>query len=375
MRRKVFLLGTGRHLPGDPIPVERAQEVLGPLTDAPPRIRRWMEEMGPVMRQLLDIEVVHYALDPRTRQFTEDNVTMAEKAARQALEAAGMTPGDLDLLCYGSAHQDQMPTASVRIQKALGIDSCAEFSIHANCTSAYKAFYLAHHLLADGHYDRALAVSAGISSSELRAEYFNQQKVDKESLFLRWFLSDGAGAAVLGVDPPARGPVIEVECTYVESVGGNRPSLMFNHRPAYWMSPVEEFEAAAHHLRQTFRNELATGVFQEPGGSVFLKGYLRMLARAGIDPLAVDHLQVNLPARHIVESVAAELQGIGFPRERIDQRMARMGYAGPPMTFLAMDAFLRETGLGPGRRLASFVTEVSQFMQAGWVLRRCDGGA
>ncbi len=369
MPRPVYVAATGSYLPGPPIPVERAQEILGPLADAPPRIRRWMESMAPVMREILDIGFVHYAMDPATREFTDDNVTMATKASRAALAAAGMEAGQVGLLAYGSAHQDQMPTASVRIQEALGIEACAELSIHANCTSAYKALYLAHRLLEAGQHDTALVVSSGISSSELRAEYYNQPLVDKESLFLRWFLSDGAGAVVLTTEPSRALPIV-VESTYIESVGGRRPSLMFNHRPAYWMNPRQEFEAGAHHLRQRFRDELANGLFQEPGGSVFFNGYLRMMKAAGIAPDDVRWFQVNLPARHIVDSVAAELEAIGVPRSALFTRLDRMGYAGPPMAFIALDALLREETLLPGQRVASFVTEVSKFMQAGYVLRR-----
>ncbi len=372
MARPVYLAGTGAYLPGQPIPVSRAQEVLGPLTGAPDRIRRWMESIAPVMREILDIEVVHYAIDPVTREFTDDNVTMATKAARAALADAGFQPGEVGLITYGSAHQDQMPTASVRIQEALGIEACAEFAIHANCTSAYKALYLAHRLLAAGEYDTALVVSSSMSSSELRAEYYNQALVDKESLFLRWFLCDGAGALVLTTNPARASAAtpIEVEFTYVESVGGKRPSLMFNERPAYWMNPREEFDRGAHHLRQRFRDELAGGLFQEPGGSVFFNGYKRMMAAAGIAANDLRWFQVNLPAKHIVESVVEELATVGVPRSALYTRMDRMGYAGPPMAFIALDALMREEDLAPGDRVVSFVTEVSKFMQAGYVLRR-----
>lgn len=371
MGRKVFVAGTGSYLPGDPIPVERAQAVLGELTEAPPRIRNWMESMAPVMRELLDIDFVHYAMDPVTREFTDDNVTMGTKAARAALDLAGIGASDVGLICYGSAHQDQMPTASVRIQEALDIETCAELSIHANCTSAYKALYLAHRLLADGEHDVGLVVSSGISSSELRAEYLNQALVDKESLFLRWFLCDGAGALVLTTDP-ARSCGLELDCTFIESIGGSRPSLMFNHRPAYWMNPRDEYALGVHHLRQHFRNELATGVFQEPGGSVFFNGFKRMLAKGGIDPATIRWFQVNLPAKHIVESVVEECAALGIGRDALYTRLDRLGYAGPPMPFIVLDRIVRDEAPAPGRRLVSFVTEVSKFMQAGYSVRYDD---
>lgn len=368
MPSPVHIAGSGTFLPGEPIPFERIDEVLGELTDAPPRIRQWMKSTAGVMREILAIRAVHYAFDPATGEYTDDNVTMAVKAARAALSMAGMEPGEIDLICYGSAHQDQMPTASVRIQEALDIERCDELSIHANCTSAYKALYLAHELIKAGKNRHALVLSAGISSSELRADYYNQALVDKESLFLRWFLSDGAGALLLTADP-ARSTGHAVEFTYIESVGGRKPSLMFNRRPALWLNPRREYEQGLHHLRQAFRNALSTGVFQEEGGSVFLNGFKRMVARGRIPLEKIRFFQVNLPARHIAESVMEECARLGIPREAFYTRLDELGYCGPPMALICLDRILREETFRPGDRIASFVTEVSKFMQAGYVVR------
>ncbi|NTU60663.1 MAG: 3-oxoacyl-ACP synthase, partial [Deltaproteobacteria bacterium] len=364
----VYVAGTGHYLPGAPIPVEEIERVLGPLTDAPPKIRRWLETTAPVMRELLAIDYVHYAIDPVTRDFTDDNVTMATKAALAALAQAGVDAGEVDLLCYGSAHQDQMPTASVRIQAALGIEACAELSIHANCTSAYKALYLAHQLLRSGQYRCALVLSAGISSSELRAEYYNQALVDKESLYLRWFLGDGAGAVLLTTDESlSRG--FEVEQTFIESVGGRREPLMYNLRPALWLNPKEEYERGLHHLRQGFRNALSTDVFQQGDGSIFFNGFKRMLARGGVPVEKIRAFQINMPAKHIVESVLEECEAFGIPRSVYWTKLDRLGYCGPPMALIGLDRILAEEAFEPDDRIVSFVTEVSKFMQAGYSIR------
>ena len=373
MSRPVYVTGSGSFLPGDPIPFDRIPQMLGELTGAPPRIQRWLARSHPVMRELLAIRYVHYAMDPQTRRFTEDNVTMAVKAAKRALERAGLVASDVDLICYGSAHQDQMPTASVRIQEALGIETCQELALHANCTSAYKALYLAHQLIAAGLNQTALVLSASISSSELRAEYFNQALADKESLFLRWFLSDGAGALVLSALPPD-GARIAVEQSYHESIGGKRPSLMFNQRPAYWMDPRQEWAEGRHHLRQRFRNALGGELFQEEGGSVFFHGLQRMLAQGEIPPQRVRYFQVNLPAKHIAESVMEECQALGIAAGAYFSSLDELGYCGPPMALIGLDRILRHEILEPGDRVLSFVTEVSKFMQAGYALR-CDAGA
>lgn len=368
MARSVYVTGSGTYLPGDPIPFESIGSVLGDLPDAPPRIRKWLKSTSTVMSELLDVKFVHYAFDPETREYFDDNVTMSVKAAQTALDAAGMQAEEIDLICYGSAHQDQMPTASVRIQEALGIEVCDELSIHANCTSAYKAFYLAHELIKSGKNRKALVLSAGTSSSELRAEYFNQAIVDRESLFLRWFLCDGAGALVLSDEPVSDGK-FEVEFSYIESVGGKRPSIMFNHRPARWMNPRDEYDQGRHHLRQVFRNSLSTSVFQEEGGSIFLNGFKRMIARGKIPVDKIKLFQVNLPAKHIVDSIVEECQTLGISPSVFYTKLDELGYCGPPMAMICLDKIIREEKLSHEDRIVSFVTEVSKFMQAGYSIK------
>jgi len=368
MDNLVYICGSGSFLPGQPITFSDIETVLGELTEAPVKIRKWLKRSHSVMGELLDIDYVHYGIDPETGEFCEDNITMAVKAARKALEMADMVPSDIDLICYGSAHQDQMPTASVRIQEKLNIEVCDELSIHANCTSAYKAFYLGHQLIRNGQNKNALVLSANMASSELRADYYNQQLVDKESLFLRWFLSDGAGAVILSSDK-ARSKGFEVETTYIESVGGNRPSLMYNHRPALWMNPKKEFEEGRHHLRQKFRNALSTSYFQEKGGSIFFNGFQRMMGKAHIDAKKIRCFQINLPTKHIVDSIKEEFLQLGISSDVFYSELNKLGYCGPPMIFICLDKIIRDEKFEPDDRIASFVTEVSKFMQAGYVLK------
>jgi 3-oxoacyl-[acyl-carrier-protein] synthase III len=363
----VKLAGTGSFLPGKPIPMEEIDHYLGEMPEAPPKVRRWLERIRPLMKEMLDIEYYHFAIDPVTRQFTEDNITMSVKAAKQALSDAKMEAGDIDLILYGSAHQDQMPTASVRIQEQLGIEQCGEISIHANCTSAYKALLLGYDMLKNGRYRNALVISSSMSSSELITEYYNQPLVTKEEMFLRYFLSDGAAALVLKAEEKRSGGLY-VDHVYMESIGGKKPSAMGNKRPAYWMNPKEEFEKGYHHLAQLFQEELRAN-FHEPGGSVFLKGLKRMIAKYGIDLSMLRFFQVNFPSKHITELVMEECESLGIPRDTLYSKMASMGYIGPPMALLCLDKIKREEKLTPGDILLSFVTEVSKFMQAGYVIR------
>jgi 3-oxoacyl-[acyl-carrier-protein] synthase-3 len=288
------------------------------------------------------------------------------KAAAGALKHAGIPAEQVELIVYGSAHQDQMPTASARIQESLGIEQCAEISVHANCTSAYKALAIAHDMIRNGRFGNALVISSSMSSSELVAEYYNQPLVKKEELFLRYFLSDGAAALFLTAEKSSR-PGLYVDHTHFESIGGKKPSAMGNKRPAYWMNPKEEFEKGYHHLSQMFQEELREN-FHDPDGSVFLKGLTRMLEIYRPDLARLKYFQVNFPSKHISELIMDECSELGIPRSALYSKMASMGYIGPPMALLCLDRIMKEETLQPGDMILSFVTEVSKFLQAGYIM-------
>lgn len=363
----VKVTGSGSFLPGNPVSPDDIEKYLGEITGAPENVMKWHRRIKPLMKEMLDVDHYHFAIDPVSREFTEDNITMSVKAAEIALGKAGLRPGDIDFIAYGSAHQDQMPTASVRIQEALGIEECAEISIHANCTSAYKALLVAHDLIKNGRYRTALVVSSSMASSELRAEYYNQPLITKEELFLRYFLSDGAGALILqAADVPGKGYILEN--TYMESIGGKKPSSMGNRRPAYWMNPADEYKKGYHHLAQMFNEQLRLH-FHDTDGSVFYKGLKRMIEKYRIDITNLRYFQVNFPSKHISELIMDECLDLGIDRETLYSKMSDMGYIGPPMCFVCLDQIINNEPVKNGDLILSFVTEVSKFMQAGFSIR------
>jgi len=364
--QKIKITGSGTYLPGERRSLDEVDQILGELTEAPSKIQKWLKMTKGLMSKLLDVEYYHFAIDPVTREFTDDNISMSVKAAEKAIKTAGIKAQDIDFIAYGSPHQDQMPTASVRIQEKLGIEQCGEISIHANCTSAYKTLLIAHDMLKSGRYKTALVVASNMSSSELRAEYYNQALLKKEEVLLRYFLSDGAGALILQSTEDKNG--LFVEETYMESIGGKKPAAMFNRRPAFWMNPKDEYEKGYHHLAQLFNDQLRVH-FNEEDGSVFYKGLKRMMEKYPFDLDAVRFFQVNFPSKHISELVMEECEVLGIPKEKLYAKMSTMGYIGPPMAIVSIDRMIREEQFKSGDLVLSFVTEVSKFMQAGFLLK------
>jgi 3-oxoacyl-[acyl-carrier-protein] synthase III len=361
--RDVYMAGIGSYSPGDPVPFDKIEDVLGRITNAPARVLKRIDRMRPIMKEMLGIEYSHYALDPTTRQLTETNVTMSVKSSNKALEMAEMDAAQIELIVYAGIIYDYMcPPTSVFVQEALNIPDCAEIAIHSNCTAIYKALQVASDLIAYGRYNNALVVASQLSSPILRAEYYNQQAMTEEQAILRWFLSDGAGAWVLTSNKPVK-PSLKVLNTYLESVGvGIEPSMKMPFGVA--KSNIHEiYENGWHHLTQDFKTvaKLAPEL-----GRI---GSRKMLDKWNLDLSRVKCFFLNIPTKHLMDiGIQIAKTELNNPDLSYFTKLSTRGYPGAPAIVIALDEYLHETRLNPGDQLLSFVTESSKWMHAGFIL-------
>jgi 3-oxoacyl-[acyl-carrier-protein] synthase-3 len=118
----------------------------------------------------------------------ETTGTLAADAARRALDAAGLAPGQIGLIVLATATPDQtFPATATKVQTMLGIGDCIAFDVAAVCTGFLYALSVADNMLKGGMADHALVIGAETFSRILDWE-------DRTTCVL---FGDGAGAVVL----------------------------------------------------------------------------------------------------------------------------------------------------------------------------------
>jgi len=118
----------------------------------------------------------------------ETTADLAEGAARAAIDAAGLTPADIDFIVVGTTTPDLVfPNVGCLIQERLGIRGCTAFSLEAACSGFIYALGMADKYVRSGESKRALVVGAETLS---RIVDWN----DRHTCVL---FGDGAGAVVL----------------------------------------------------------------------------------------------------------------------------------------------------------------------------------
>jgi 3-oxoacyl-[acyl-carrier-protein] synthase-3 len=119
----------------------------------------------------------------------ENTSDLVVRAARNALESAGLTPEQIDVLVVGTFTADRpMPSAAVMAQAKLGM-SCPAFDVNAACAGFSYGVTVGAGLIASATAERVLVVGADVLSRRLNLS-------DRSTCVL---FGDGAGAAVLSV--------------------------------------------------------------------------------------------------------------------------------------------------------------------------------
>jgi 3-oxoacyl-[acyl-carrier-protein] synthase-3 len=118
----------------------------------------------------------------------ESTCDLAERAARAALESAGVDGSELDLIVVGTTTPDKIyPATACRLQARLGANGCAAFDLQAVCTGFIYALGVADKFIKAGGVKRALVVGADTHSRLLDWS-------DRQTCIL---FGDGGGAVVL----------------------------------------------------------------------------------------------------------------------------------------------------------------------------------
>lgn len=127
----------------------------------------------------------------RARHFADDGVFSSDlglEAAKNALQAAGCGPQDIDLIIVATSTPDMVfPSTACILQNKLGANGCAAFDVQAVCCGFVYALAVADSMIQTGAAKRALVVGAEVFSRILD---FN----DRTTCVL---FGDGAGAVVL----------------------------------------------------------------------------------------------------------------------------------------------------------------------------------
>ncbi len=256
----------------------------------------------------------------------ETNRTMSAAAARVAMERAGVTPGELDVIVLGTASPDRLlPSTAVDLQAELGATRAAAFDVMAACSSFLYGLIIAEGLMQSGSAETVLVVGTEKLTTIVDWK-------DRSTCVL---FGDGAGAAILKRSPGGQG----ILSTFMRS-DGRLAELLY--RPSGGAS--RPFDAEVLQERSFYVKMEGREVFKHAVRSMS-EGADRALDGA---KLTGDDIDLMIPHQANIRIIEATAKHAGIPMDKVYVNVDRYGNTSSASVAIALEEALAGGRIKPG---------------------------
>ncbi len=363
----VFINGIGKFLPGEPIANDQMEDYLGRINGHNSKVKsRILKSNG--------IQQRYYAID-RQQQTTYRNSQMAAHAIRDLLGQTYLHPGAIDLLAAGTSWPDLLvPGFGSMVHGEMTEFAPLEVvSTQGVCCAGVSALKYAATQVELGEKVAAIAVASELPSRLFKHTHFEAetqvqsgQALGFDREFLRWMLSDGAGAILLQNHPNNHGLSLKLEWIELVSHANAYPVCMYAGTNAdttqSWMdypSYVDAAKDGAINLRQNIR--LLDQVIK-----LGVEGWLKLIDLGRVKPDDIDWLLCHYSS-HFFRSQIIELlekAGCMIPESKWFTNLYTRGNTGCASIYLMLEELFHSGNLQPGQKIFCFVPESGRFTTA-----------
>ena len=353
---EAYITGTGAFLPGKP--VGNAELGARDWAGTPHTERARSRALA-----MNGIRTRHYATgaDGRTLMLNEE---LAAAAVRRALRDRGLVPSQVGMLATGATQGDLLvPGFASMVHGRLGGGPMELLSASGVCASGMAALKGAVSAVRSGEHRVAVAVGSELVSRSLLGSSPDAPEAP-DTAFLRWTLSDGAGAVVLEPEPRPDGLSLRVDWVHLVShahahrvcmsaglAGGQQADA-----GGTWLDQRADKVPGPPPLRQDMTALPALVDFG-------VAEYDRLVKDGRIDP-GTEHVLCHYSAEHFRAKLMGKLRAAGYAaqEDRWFTNLHTAGNTGAASIFVMLDA-ARER-FRPGDRVLLVVPESGRFTMA-----------
>lgn len=374
MTQNVYITDLASFFPNKPVKNEEMEDILGMIGGKPSRSR------GIVLRNN-GIKTRYYAIDPATGRYTHNNAQMVAEAVRALSGRSGVALDGIECLCCGTSTPDQIkPGIGQMVHGELGSRPTEVISTAGVCCSGMSAMKYAYMNVAAGLSANAVSTGSEFSSSFMRGAYFEPEidaRVDDlennpslafEKDFLRWMLSDGAGAAMIKGEPNDGRLSLRIDWIENVSFAGQLPVCMYS-------GAVKDEDGTLRGWReaQDPRDVLRHSYFAFKQDARILEAHiipvsvdgalLPAAAKHGLKPEQVTWFLPHYSSEYFKGKLYGRMAEKGFdvPYERWFTNLTSKGNTGAASIYVILEELSYSGVLKKGDRLLCYIPESARF--------------
>ncbi|HEX6227200.1 MAG TPA: beta-ketoacyl-ACP synthase III [Chryseolinea sp.] len=372
MNRSVYITKLASFLPNDPVSNEEMENILG-------RINNQASKAKPLILRNNQIKTRYYASD-KEGNVTHTNTELTRLAIEKLFDKSfGLE--DLEVLSCGTTTPDQLlPAHAAMVHGALGGHAVEINSTTGACSAGIQALKFGYLSILSGTASNAICTGSERFSIWMLAKYFKEEgeKVAQlegdgiiafEKDFLRFMLSDGAGAVLLQDMPNPTALSLKIEWVEQRSFAHQLPACMY---AGAIKDASGEFIGWSDLDQDVWTGESVFAIKQDTkllGDFIVKKGgeLLTELAAAGkFVPENVTFFLPHLSSQYFASRIAKELEAIGLdiPTSKWFTNLSWVGNVGAASPFLMLEELFYSGRVKKDDQLLLMIPESARFNYA-----------
>ncbi len=378
----VYINAIAAYLPNAPVNNDNMEAVLGQMGEKPSRARRTVLRSN-------GIKTRYYAVNPKTGETTHTNAQLTAIAVKM-LVADQFSVNDIDCLSCGTTLPDQMmPNHAVMTHGELGNSACEVVATAGVCIAGITAMKYAYLGVAAGEFSNAVATGSETASAVMRGKHFEPElshKIDAlearpeiafEKDFLRWMLSDGAGAVLLQSKPNTKTLSLQINWIFERSYANEMETCMYS-------GAAKKKDGSLEGWKEFEPNEwLADSIFSVKQDVKLLNDSIihytverpleELIQKKDLNPRDIDYFVPHYSSNFFREKVAEGLKKVGFeiPYERWFTNLSSKGNTGSAAIYIMLEELFNSEKLKAGQKILCYIPESGRFSSAFMLLTVC----
>jgi 3-oxoacyl-[acyl-carrier-protein] synthase-3 len=375
MNRSVYITRLSSFLPNQPVTNDEMERILGLINEQPSKAK-------PLILRNNQIKKRYYALD-ENGQATHTNAELTKEAVVKLFDK-DFTMKDVEILSCGTTTADQLlPAHAAMVHGALGGNHVEINSPTGACSAGMQAFKFGYLSVLAGVADNAVCTGSERFSKWMLAKFFKEEGAKVAQLegdgiiafekdFLRFMLSDGAGAALLQSKPNAKGLSLKIEWVEQRSYAHELPTCMYagavidpDGRFTGW-NDMDQEEWTGQSVFAIKQNTKLLGEFVVKKGVEWLKS---VCESKNLDVDSLTYLLPHISSQYFASRLEKVLTAAGLyiPPEKWFTNLSWVGNVGAASPYLMLDELFYSGKLKVGDTLLMMVPESARF-NYGYVL-------
>jgi 3-oxoacyl-[acyl-carrier-protein] synthase-3 len=370
--KNIYINDIAVFLPNEPVSNKEIETILGQVNEQKSKAKA-------IILRSNKIKTRYYAINKTTKEVSHTNAEMTAAAIKK-LSLYSDNHSKVQLLACGTSTPDQLiPNHALMVQGELSGEPCEVISISGVCLSGVSALKYAYLSIMSGETETAICTGSETASTHLRAQNYSPEinakiKLLKKKLdiafekdFLRWMLSDGAGAFAISNKPNLDKFSLKIKWIYQKSYANEAETCMYagaikntDGSLKIWphLSQQEWLDESVFSVKQDVKvlhEGLAEYTVIKPMNELMSKGML--------NPDEIDYFLPHYSSDFFKDKLHETMLSINceIPQEKWFTNLSSKGNTGSASIYIMLEELFKSNKLKKGDIILCYVPESARF--------------